>query len=216
MRRDCLSVSDDGLERLRAELDLEDAAREHALSFSRELVRKSASAIRLVHQRRYDDAEAQIRSHGEDLRAFRESVVGQAKIVQAPFVSDAEKEHVEAWVTLCLATGRSLPSPDELGTPPAPYLNGLAEGVMEIRRCVVDRLRHDEIEDAEAILARMDDIYAALITFDYPDAILEGLKRRLDTVRGVIEKTRHDLMTAVRQDRLAAALRDFEQRVMPE
>lgn len=211
---------DDGLdaaaERLRAELDLEDAARERALSFSRDLVRKSASAIRLIHQRRYEEAEEAIRAHGEELCAFRHAIADQAKVVKAPFVSEGEKEHVEAWVTLCLATGRPIPSPETLGTPPAPYLNGLAEGVTEVRRFVVDRLRHDELEDAEAILARMDDIYAILITFDYPDAILEGLKRRLDTVRGVIEKTRHDLTTAVRQDRLVSALRDFEARVIPE
>lgn len=207
---------DESAERLRAELDLEDAARERALSFSRELVRKSASAIRLIHQKRYGEAEEAIRAHGAELSSFRDTIADQAKIVKAPFVSDGEKEHVEAWVTLCLATGRAIPTPEELGTPPAPYLNGLAEGVMEIRRFVVDRLRHDDLKDAEAILNRMDAIYAILVTFDYPDAILEGLKRRLDTVRGVIEKTRHDLTTAVRQNRLISALHDYEARVIPE
>jgi translin len=200
-------------ESIRQELDLEDQARERALSFSRELVRKSASAIRLIHQKRYEEAEEAMRGHAEELTAFRAAIADQPKIVKAPFVSDGEKEHVEAWVTLCLATGRPIPTPDELGSPPAPYLNGLAEGAMEIRRFVVDRLRHDDIDLAEDILGRMDDIYAILVTFDYPDAILEGLKRRLDTVRGVIEKTRHDITTAVRQDRLVSALREFERRV---
>jgi len=208
----CTGSLDAVADRLRRTLDEIDQLRERALVFSREIIRRSATAIRLVHQRAFAEAEETIATDAQELRAFRETLAAQPRIAHAPFVSDAEKEHVEAWATLSLATGRRLPTPEELGSPPAAYLNGLAEGVSEIRRFVVDRIRADEIAVAEAILARMDEIYGVLVTFDYPDAVLEGLKRRLDTVRGVVEKTRHDLTIAVRQDRLIAAMAALERR----
>lgn len=197
-------------ERVRARLDATDAARERALVFGRELTRKSASAIRLIHLGRIAEAEAMIVADSEDLRQLREELTAVPEIATAPFLTDAENEHAEAWVTLCLAEGREWPSPEGIGCGPAAWLNGLAEGVSEIRRCVVDHLRHGRVGEAEAILARMDEAYGMLATFDYPDAVLGGLKRRLDSVRGVVEKTRYDIVTAIRQDSLEAALRRVE------
>jgi translin len=48
----------------------------------------------------------------------------------------------------------------------------------------------------------MDDIYALLITIDFPDAITGGLRRTTDAVRGILEKTRGDLTIAVGQAQL--------------
>jgi translin len=52
----------------------------------------------------------------------------------------------------------------------------------------------------------MDDIYSALVTFDYPDAMTGGLRRTTDSVRGILEKTRGDLTTSLRQDQLRDAI----------
>ncbi len=167
----------------------------------------------MVHRGEMEAAEQAIREGGESLAGFRRTLEEQPSLVMAPFVMDAEKEQVEAWVTLCLAAGRDLPTHEELQCPAAAFLNGLAEGIMEIRRHVVDLVRQGNTERAEAILDRMDDAYAMLVLFDYPDAILLGLKRRLDTVRGVIEKTRYDITTAMRQDQLERAMRQLEGRI---
>ena len=45
----------------------------------------------------------------------------------------------------------------------------------------------------------MDDIYSILVTIDFPDALTGGLRRTTDSVRGIMEKTRGDLTTALRQ-----------------
>jgi translin len=200
-------------ERIRSQLDATDEARERALVFGRDLTRKSASAIRLIHQGRTSEAEDMIRASAAELVRFREEIAPHPDIATAPFLTDGEKEHVEAWVTLCLAENRPWPTPEEIGCPPAAYLNGLAEGATEIRRRVIDRVRHGDTPAGEALLARMDEIYGILMTFDYPDAVLGGLKRRLDTVRGVVEKTRYDITTAIRQDRLESALGRLEERI---
>ena len=58
----------------------------------------------------------------------------------------------------------------------------------------------------------MDDIYAILVTLDYPDAITYGLRRQTDMVRGIIERTRADLTLSLREQRLQKSLLDFEER----
>ena len=93
------------------------------------------------------------------------------------------------------------------------YLNGLGEAVGELRRHVLDIIRRGQIERGEEILSAMDDIYAVLVTMDFPDAITGGLRRTTDVVRGVLERTRGDLTMAILQDKLQEALRAFEERV---
>jgi translin len=56
----------------------------------------------------------------------------------------------------------------------------------------------------------MDDIYALLVTVDFPDAITGSLRRTTDMVRGVVERTRGDLTTSVQQHALKAALKAVE------
>ena len=59
----------------------------------------------------------------------------------------------------------------------------------------------------------MDDIYAILVTMDYPDAITGGLRRLTDVARSIIERTRGDLTLSLRQERLEATLREVETRL---
>jgi translin len=63
------------------------------------------------------------------------------------------------------------------------------------------------------MLTHMDDIYSVLVTVDFPDAITGGLRRNTDLVRSVLERTRGDVTTAVRQETMKAALEKFEQRI---
>ena len=65
----------------------------------------------------------------------------------------------------------------------------------------------------EALLEIVDDVYATLVTVDYPDAITGGLRRTTDALRAVLERTRGDMTAALRQEQLTAALAAFEQRI---
>jgi translin len=124
----------------------------------------------------------------------------------AGFLHDASKEYAEARLTLALVAGSPLPSADELGVEPSAWLRGLAEAASELRRHLLDRLRAGELERGEELLAVMDDVYDALVGFDYPDAITNGLRRTVDALRAVLERTRGDVTTTVLQMRLHAAL----------
>jgi translin len=63
------------------------------------------------------------------------------------------------------------------------------------------------------MLTAMDDIYAQLVTIDFPDALTGGLRRTTDTLRAVLERTRGDLTTTLQQEKLQKALNEMEQRV---
>jgi len=128
----------------------------------------------------------------------------------AGYVQDAQKELVEASCTFALVNGSILPEPTALGVAPAPFLNGLAEAVGELRRYLLDMLRRGEVDGCEQLLMAMDDIYSLLVTLDYPDALTGGLRRTTDNTRGILEKTRGDLTLALRQEALVDALRAAE------
>jgi translin len=90
----------------------------------------------------------------------------------------------------------------------AAYLNAMAEAASELRRQVLDRLRQNDLPRAEYLLGVMDDIYSALVTVDFPDAITGGLRRTTDALRAVLERTRGDVTMAATQGRVERALRE--------
>jgi translin len=200
-------------ERIRQAFDAKNAARDQALSRSRELVRYCALSIRAVHREEFDAARELLDSARQTATSLRADLSAYPDLYHAGYTQDALKEFAEASVTYALVQGRALPEPEDLEVEYATYLCGLAEAAGELRRHVVDRIRLGQIGHGQAMLEMMDDIYDILVTMDYPDAITSGLRRITDMVRGVTERTRGDLMVAARQEKLEAALSQFERQV---
>jgi translin len=95
----------------------------------------------------------------------------------------------------------------------ATYLKGLAEVPGELRRHCLDILRQGYSPEAERLLGYMDEIYAVLVTMDYPDAITMGLRRQTDLVRGILERTRGDLTLSLREEQLKRSMDSLEERL---
>jgi translin len=136
-----------------------------------------------------------------------------ADVYYAGYLQDGLKELAEAAITLAIVSREALPDPDTLCVAYPAYLNGLAEAMGEMRRFALDCMRRDDTAEAERLLGVMDDVLSQLVTIDFPDALTGGLRRTTDMVRGVTERTRGDLTTAVRQEKLQASLRRLEERV---
>ena len=182
------------------------AAREQALLASRAIIRMSANSIRAVHRGEFEKAAAQLDEAKSVRDAAFQALEGHADVYYAGFLHDAQKEYAEARTTLALLSGGSIPSPEELEVEYPAYLNGIAEAVGEMRRMILDRLRVGLYHGCEEILRAMDDIYAVLVTIDYPDAMTGGLRRTTDQTRGILEKTRGDLTMAMVQHEAIRAL----------
>jgi translin len=193
-------------ESARQALDQNNAAREETLSLSREIIRTSANTIRAVHRAEFAAAAALLEQARTAAGRLHERVRDKPALYGAGYVHDCQKELAEAALTLALVKGDPVPGPAELGVEFPAFLNGMGETVGELRRHVLDVIRGGDLERGEAILQKMDDIYSALVTFDYPDALTGGLRRTTDAVRGILEKTRGDLTTSLRQDQLREAV----------
>jgi translin len=187
-------------------LEQKHAARERALPKSRAAIRHCANSIRAAHRHEFSNASQLLGEAGKLLKEMTEDLRAHQDIFFAGFVQDAQKEFAEAATFSALAQNLPLPLAPELMLDWAPYLNGLGETVGELRRYVLDQLRRDHVEESERCLGQMDDIYALLTTFDFPDAVTNGLRRTTDAARGILEKTRGDLTVAVGQAQLQRSL----------
>ncbi|HMU80427.1 MAG TPA: hypothetical protein P5193_13480 [Microthrixaceae bacterium] len=194
------------IEQVRADLDAANQARELALPGCRAVIRHCGSSIKAVHRLQFDRAADLADAAEAELRQVQAAVADHPAIEHAGFLHDAEKEYVEARAVRAFVDGVTVPSASELAVGGPAYLRGLAEAASELRRHLLDRLREGDVARAEQLLGLMDDTYDALSTVDYPDAVTHGLRRTLDALRAVLERSRGDLTTSVLQLRLQQAI----------
>jgi translin len=200
-------------DRIRLDFEARTAARDHALSQARTLTRYCANAIRAVHRDEYEMASQDIAAARTIADSLRSELEIYPDLYHAGYTQDALKEYAEASIVFALIANQGLPAPEELGVEPATYLKGLAEASGELRRRCLDILRGGHSGEAERLLSHMDDIYAVLVTMDYPDAITGGLRRLTDIVRSINERTRGDMTISLRQEHLEDSLKRLEQRL---
>lgn len=197
---------------IRHNFTAKNAARDKALERSRSLTRLCANSIRATHRDEREQARTLLSEAKEIVKTIRTDLEHYPDLYHAGYTQDALKEFAEANVVLALVADEPLPDPDSLGVEYAAYLNGLGEAASEMRRRILDIIRHDHSSEAERLLEAMDDVYNLLVTIDYPDAITGGLRRTTDLVRGVTERTRGDLTMSLRQQSLQESLKKFELR----
>ena len=183
--------------------------RDQALIQSRQVVVHAAHAIRAIHREDHIQAHEELEQAQALTKELRLALSAYPSLYYAGYTQDAIKEYVEASITCALIENRPLPSPEELEVEYATYLNGLAESSGELRRRSLDVMRQNRLDEAQRLLNCMDDIYAVLVTMDYPDAITNGLRRQTDLVRSILERTRGDLTISQREEQLKEALEAF-------
>jgi len=196
----------DDVDRLAASLADAHHAREVGLGACRRVIRSSGSSIRAVHRLDRSEAAALASAAEAALREAQDALGPFPAVAYAGFLGDAEKEYAEARLTAALVAGDPLPTADDLGVAPTSWMKGLAEAASELRRHLLDLLRRGELDRGEELLEVMDDVYDALVVVDFPDAITGGLRRTLDALRAVVERTRGDVTTTVLQSRLRASI----------
>jgi translin len=204
---------EDIAEKIHQSFEVATAERDRALAQARTLTRHCANAIRAIHRDENPLAHEHLDEASSLVKSLRENLANLPDLYYAGYTQDALKEYAEAMLVYALINDDSFPTPEDLHLEPATYLQGLAEAVGELRRRCLDMLLKDNPTEAERLLGEMDDIYAILVTMDYPDAITGGLRRLTDVARGIIERTRGDLTLSLRQERLENSLREMKSRM---
>jgi translin len=200
-------------ERIHKALEARTRSRDQALASARQITRHAAHAIRAIHREEHDTAYEHLGQARELVHTLQASLREFPELYYAGYSQDAIKEYAEASITCALIENQPLPSPEALKVEYATYLNGLAEAAGELRRRCLDILRQGYSSEAERLLGIMDDIYATLVTMDYPDAVTNGLRRQTDIIRGIVERTRGDLTISLRETHLEQSMQKLIQRL---
>lgn len=198
---------DEICESIRSDFEHKTTLRDDALRDARQCVKHASLAIRAIHRSEETEARQELARGRELALRLRESLkLAHPELYYAGYTQDALKEYCEAELTVAMVLGEELPAPEDLSAENPAYLNGLAETLGELRRRCLDLLRPGYNREVERLLEHMDEIYTQLVTMDFPDAITEGLRRRTDLARGIIERTRADITVAYREEQLAQKL----------
>lgn len=181
-------------------------ARDEAYSRARRARMLSKQAILFLHKGEQGKADKNIGEAtgllGEvDGYAERFTEIGFFEAVKA-----ARQEYAEACILRGLNTGEGFPLPEDLGLDYLDYLLGLADVPGELRRQSLDHLRAGNLEKAEENLRVMDEIYLNLTGMEEASLLLKGLRRKLDIMRGVNERTRAEITDEVSRERLRKSL----------
>src|SRR5512147_2031482 len=201
------------IEKIRATFTARNATRDLTLGRSRELIRFCSLTIRAVHREEFTEAEQLLNTAKQAAAAMKADIASHPELYYTGYTQDSLKELTEACVVYAIVLDRPIPTPGEIDVDEAAYLNGLCEAASELRRRCLDLIGRDRVAEAERMLTAMDDVYAQLVTIDFPDAITSGLRRSTDTLRAVLDRTRGDLTTTLQQEKLQRALNEMERRV---
>ena len=203
---------DSTIDRIREKLEARSAVRDGAIRRSRSLIRYCANSIRAMHRGEFEQAKELLETARHAAQEMVSGIEGYPGVYRAGYTQDALKEFVEACACYAMLRREAIPTLEELGVEvdyPA-YLKGLAEAASEMRRAILDTVRKGDLERGEILLVDMEDVYVAMTTIDFPDAVTGGLRRTTDSLRAVLNRTRGDLTVTKQQERLRQALLDFE------
>ena len=198
---------------IRVRFDEMDRAREHTLGFSRKILRSSGDAIKAIHRGDWELADSLVAETGGMVRQMNELLSDLPDIYYSGYVGNAQAEYAEVTVLRAVLRGTAIPSPQELKIDNAAYLNGVGDAIGELRRHILDLIRKGRPDESEMYLDVMDEFYTELMSFDYPDAITHGLRKKADVARSLIERTRGDLTNALQVKDLKNAMGQFERQI---
>jgi len=201
-------------DRIRESFERQNQTRDEALAQSRNLTRHAARAIRAIHREDADLAYENLKQADILANALREGLSQDPDLYFSGYAQDALKEYCEAHLTVATILNKDWPSPEDLKVEFATYLNGMSEVVGELRRRIMDIMREGHSKEVERLLDVMDDIYAQLVTMDFPDALTYGLRRRTDIARSIIERTQADVTISYRQQELEKRIANLSEQLL--
>jgi len=196
------------INKIEKNIDDKDRIRENALRFSRDIIIRCRKSIQLMHQNSMEKSKDLIKESSQKLSELYNFTKNHIELSHAGFVENAAQEYVEASCLYNIMNNKDLPDPDKLKVTYSSYLQGLCDVVGELRRISLDSILKNNTELANNYLKLMEQIYDAIIRFDYPSALVP-IKRKQDMVRGIIEKTRGELAVASCEKRIEYRTDEF-------
>ncbi|MEM4232247.1 MAG: hypothetical protein QXM77_06925 [Candidatus Nitrosocaldus sp.] len=203
------------LDRMMEMLKAIEERRERLIKGTRDVVMLCSKAIVNIHAGNLNMAGEQIvRAEGimDELR----HIAGEYPNLQIYLVG-AETELVEAKALYSIVREHRVPIIDALSmTIMKAYLLGLLDCIGELKRQVYDRVREGKSSDALRLFGMMEALYSMLLPFSAYDNIVQGIKRKVDVARILIEDVRAMLTEEVRRSSILEVMQRMEMMVDKE
>jgi translin len=196
------------IEKIDHHIERKEKIREDALKTSRDIIICCRKGIQQLHRNQMEDAENFIKQASEKLGQLYDDTKDHPDIFHAGFVENAAQELVEISCLSAIMKGEDLPDPDSMKTTYSAYLLGLCDVVGELRRGALDFMLEGNTAKANEYLQYMDHIYDAIMGFDYPSGLIP-IKKKQDMIRGLIEKTRGELVVSSCEQRIYDKTHEF-------
>ena len=176
----------DSIDTITTDLKAVEERREKLIKGTRDVIMLCSKSIVALHNEKYADASQRAGKAKELLDELRQTA--QTDLYR--YIIVAETELVEASALQAIISGSSIPSMQTLNVHGNSYILGLLDCVGELKRLVYDRMRNGKSDDAKNLFVLMEQIYIMLFPFAAYDNIVQGVRRKLDVARMLIEDTR--------------------------
>lgn len=208
-------LSKDDTEKIQAELTSYDKAREQLQTLTRNATRMCSWAIIQIHRGKLGEATKTLSEAKASLDQLQNLLSSHNELPQFGQVLVAFQEYAEAKLLFHLKAKGRIASLRDVGTSSTAYLLGMLDFIGEMRRMILDALRHGKADEAQNLLVKMESIYEDLMSLDHT-SILPNFRRKLDADRRILEATRGDVATDLRRVSLEKALRSVERKLAPK
>ena len=173
--------------------------KEAAIRSSRAVLRLSKRSIHAIHSG--EDPSSSLGEMSAALDALLESCNDPAVLMCGP-VQDCMCEYAEAAILHAAVSGARIPGHEDLRLTPSAWILGLCDCEGELRRMVTSCLMDGDVGSAKKMFQMMEKVHGQVMSFDVPDA-MAPVRRKQDVARGVMDKTRSDMLYATLSRRRA-------------
>ncbi|OYT50422.1 MAG: haloacid dehalogenase [Desulfurococcales archaeon ex4484_204] len=171
-------------------LKVKDGVRERVIREVRGIIRESGSIIVKIHSGDLSTAALKLEALRNSVRSLTSFLSSHPELLYSNLLYGALSEYVEAELLYSIVTSGRVLTHEELGVHPVPYLQGLLDLVGEIKRRILDILKGGNIAEAWNLFKVAEAIYESAKNLSYPEALIPGVRRKIDVSRSIVESLR--------------------------
>jgi translin len=194
------------LKSINDELQLIENRREQLIKESRDIIILCSQSIISLHQGHLQESQLKL-DKAKDLYSSLKTL---AQVDLLRYLSMSEQELVESSLLMSIVKNEPLPGSDEIGVSSQAYLFGILDCIGEIKRMVYDMVRLNRYDQAEYLFRVMQEIYSEIYPFSIYDNLVNGIRKKLDVCKILIENTRELITEEARRSIIIESLKKLE------
>ena len=177
--------------------------REKLLKESRDVIASCSKSIIAIHGRKVAEAGRELARAKTLLASLKKAAIGPVSRYLIP----PETEFVEASTVFALVKDAPVPSRAALDASPEAYVLGLLDTVGELKRLVLDSIMRGKLKDAAAYFDSMELLYSTCLPMAAYDHVVNGVRRKIDVARMLVEDTRGTLAQEIGRQELSSSMK---------